>query len=88
VANTLIGKPSLNSKQFKLKLKSFKELCMENLKLLGFKFKWQLGVTKVLPNSTKFGSFQVPRNQIHSVLAQIGSLIFNSNSIPNFEKFQ
>jgi hypothetical protein len=41
-----------------------------------------------MSNSTKFWSFQIPRIQIQSNLAQIGYLIFYSNSIPNFENPQ
>jgi hypothetical protein len=41
-----------------------------------------------MPNSIKFWSPHSPIIQIQSNLAQIVSLIFNSNSIPNFEKLQ
>jgi hypothetical protein len=49
---------------------------------------FQIVIPTSMSNSSEIQSFQVLRFQNQPNLTQIGSLNFNSNFIPNFEKLQ
>jgi hypothetical protein len=90
MVNTLLGKPNQNLNNFKFDLEVNPRIFYGEPQILLMQVHWHLDVIRsfLFKSIQVFKPFKYMEFTFQLNLTRNGSLICNSNSIPNFEKFQ